>query len=502
MRTYDSGQGRPATQADPSTAATIERVAVGASQHFAPADPDNGLQRGLSMRHIQFIALGSAIGTGLFYGSASAIQTAGPLVLVAYLIAGAAVFMVMRALGEMAVRHPIPGSFGKYADRFLGPFAGFVTGWTFVFEMIVVAIADVTAFAVYMGFWFPDTPKWIWVTAVILFIAGINTRHVKVFGELEFWLSIVKIGAIIAMIIGGAILLFIGMLHGSDQVGVHNLVTHGGFAPKGGEGLFAALAVVVFAFGGVETIGITAGEAQDPGRAIPRAINSVPARVLLFYVATLAIIMALVPWDQITGDSSPFVQIFSQLGIPAAATILNVVIITAAISAINADTFGAGRMLFGLAKQGHAPKVFSSISRNGVPWMAVVVMCAALGVGAVLNYVIPDDVFEVIASLATFATVWVWLMILLSHLAMRREMKAKGLPESSFKVPWWPVGPLLALAFIVLVIVLLAVYADTRVSLLVGVIWLAILGVVYLLTRRGREARLAAVGPDGDTEEA
>ena len=393
-----------------------------------PPQENHTLSRGLSMRHIQFIALGSAIGTGLFYGSATAIQAAGPSVILAYLIAGAVVYMVMRALGEMAVRHPVPGSFGQYAARYLGPFAGFVTGWTFVFEMIVVAIADVTAFGVYMGFWFPDTPRWIWVTAVILFIAAINTRNVKIFGEMEFWLTIIKVGAILAMIGGGIVLMVLGVSYApGEPVGPQNLVDHGGFMPNGLGGLLAALSVVVFAFGGIETIGITAGEAGDPARSIPKAVNAVPARILLFYVGTMVVLMSLVPWTEITGEASPFVQIFSALGIPAAASILNVVVIVAAVSAINADTFGAGRMLFGLAEQGQAPQAFTKVSRNGVPWLTVVVMGIALGIGAILNVVIPEDVFLVIASIATFATVWVWLMILLSHIAMRREIERKNL---------------------------------------------------------------------------
>ncbi|CAL8895872.1 amino acid permease [Kocuria varians] len=458
-----------------------------------PSAPQQGgaghptLARGLNMRHIQFIALGSAIGTGLFYGSATAIQKAGPSVILAYILAGAAVYMVMRALGEMAVRHPVPGSFGQYAARYLGPFAGFVTGWTFVFEMIVVAIADVTAFGVYMGFWFPDTPRWIWVTAVILFIAAINTRNVKIFGELEFWLTIVKVGAILAMIAGGIVLMVIGVSFApGETVGLQNLVDHGGFMPNGVGGLMAALAVVVFAFGGIETIGITAGEAGDPARSIPKAVNAVPARILLFYVGTMVVIMSLVPWDTITGDASPFVQIFSALGIPAAPTILNIVVIVAAISAINADTFGAGRMLFGLAEQGQAPKAFTKVSKAGVPWLTVVVMAVALGIGAVLNVVIPEDVFLVIASIATFATVWVWLMILLSHIAMRREIEKKGRPESEFKVPLWPVASWLATAAILFVVVLLGWFEDTRVALVVGVVWLALLWLGYVLFVKGR----------------
>lgn len=459
-----------------------------ASQQLGHDSP-SGLARGLSIRHIQFIALGSAIGTGLFYGSASAISAAGPIVLLAYVVAGAAVFMVMRALGEMAVREPIPGSFGAYATRYLGRFAGYVTGWTFVFEMVVVAIADVTAFAVYMGFWFPEVPRWIWVAAVICFIGAINTRHVKVFGELEFWLSIIKVGAILAMIVGGVVILVFGFsLADGHQPSVSNLWTNQGVAPHGVAGLLASLTVVVFAFGGIETVGITAGEATEPGRAIPRAINTVPARILIFYIATLAIVMSLVPWDSITGEASPFVQIFTTLGVPAAAGILNVVVITAALSAINADTFGAGRMLYGLAAEGQAPEAFARVSARGVPWAAVAVMCLALAVGAVLNAVIPEGVFLVIASLATFATVWVWLMILASHIAMKRKLARESLPPSDFPVPMWPVGSWAAVAFIALVIVLLGWHAETRVALIVGVAWLGILAVTYRFRQRSLSA--------------
>ncbi len=457
------------------------------------AHKESELKRGLNKRHIRFIALGSAIGTGLFYGSASAIQTAGPIVLLAYVISGFAVFWVMRALGEMAVRNPVSGSFGKYATDYLGPFAGFITGWTFVFEMLVVAIADVTAFAVYMGFWFPGAPKWIWVCAVILFIAGINTRNVTVFGELEFWLSLIKVTAIAAMIGGGLILLVMGIsLSDASPSGINNLWQHGGVAPNGLQGLLASLTVVVFAFGGIETIGITAGEATDPGQSIPRAINTVPARILLFYVGTLSIIMMLTPWDRITGEASPFVQIFTGLGIPAAANILNIVVITAAISAINADTFSAGRILYGLAREGQAPEVFGRVSRNGVPWMAVMVMCGGLAVGAVLNAVIPDDVFAVVASLATFATVLVWLMILASHISMRRKLTPEEVRRAEFRVPLWPWGSWLAVAFIVFVVVLLAWFPASRVAITVGIVWMAILSGWYLWNarrlRNGRQA--------------
>lgn len=445
------------------------------------------LNRGLNVRHIRFMALGSAIGTGLFYGSASAIQKAGPAVLLAYIIGGAAVFMVMRALGEMAVRHPVSGSFGQYASRYLGPRAGFITGWTYVFEMAIVAIADVTAFSIYMGFWFPNVERWIWILAIIFFLAALNLLSVRVFGELEFWFSLIKVAAIIAMIAGGSALIAFGFQAGGSAAapGLGNLVEHGGFLPNGFEGLLASFAVVMFAFGGIETIGITAGEAADPKKVLPKAVNTVPVRVLLFYVLTLGVLMSLFPWNEIGSNGSPFVQIFSGLGIPAAPHILNAVVITAALSAINSDIFGAGRILFGLARQGHAPQSFGKVSRHGVPWMTVVMMAGILLAGVLLNALIPKDVFMLIASIATFATVWVWVMILASHVAMKREISRSGLPASEFPSPWWPTASVLTIAFMALVITVLGVFEETRVALYVGAAWLAVLLLAYQFKVRG-----------------
>ncbi|GAB7539720.1 amino acid permease [Burkholderia sp. 3C] len=440
------------------------------------------LQRHLGARHIRFLALGSAIGTGLFYGSASAIKLAGPAVILAYLIGGAAVYMVMRALGEMAVREPVAGSFGYYASENLGPFAGFVTGWTYTLEMVIVAIADVTAFGIYMGFWFPDVPQWLWVLAIVAIICGLNLCQVKVFGELEFWLSIVKVAAIGAMIVGGVAIIAIGMHLGSANEAapsLSNLWSHGGFLPNGWGGLVASLSVVIFAYGGIEVIGMSAGEAKHPEQVIPRAINAVPARILLFYVLTMVVLMSIFPWTQIGTQGSPFVEIFSALGVKSAAGILNVVVITAAISAINSDIFGAGRMMYGMAQQGHAPRVLGATSRQGVPWVTVLVMAAALLVGVVLNYLAPKQVFQTVAAIATFATVWVWLMILASQVAMRRRLPRAEIDALAFRVPLWPVGPALAIAFMVFVVAMLGWFEDTRVALYAGIGWLVWLAVIY-----------------------
>ena len=449
------------------------------------------LKRGLTARHIRFMALGSAIGTGLFYGSASAIQMAGPAVLLAYLIGGAAVFMVMRALGEMAVHNPVAGSFGHYATTYLGPMAGFILGWTYAFEMVIVAIADVTAFGIYMGFWFPEVARWIWVLGIVFLIGGLNLCNVKVFGEMEFWLSLLKVGAIVAMILAGLGIMAFGFSQvGVDQpVGLSNLVEHGGFMPNGIGGVIASFAVVMFAFGGIEIIGVTAGEAKDPHRVIPKAINAVPLRILLFYVLTLFVLMCLYPWPQIGSQGSPFVQIFSNLGIGSAAAVLNVVVISAAVSAINSDIFGAGRMMYGLSQQGHAPRGFGKLSRHGVPWLTVVVMGCALLLGVLLNYLMPEDVFLLIASIATFATVWVWMMILVTQVAMRRSMTREQVAELKFPVPFWPYGPAMAIAFMLFIFGVLGYFPDSQPALVVGVVWVVFLVASYLLWCKPRAGR-------------
>lgn len=456
------------------------------------------LNRGLSTRHIRFIALGSAIGTGLFYGSAAAIKQAGPSVLLAYLIGGAAIYLTMRALGEMAVRNPVSGSFGHYASCYLGRFPGFLTGWSYAFSMLMVCLADVTAFGVYMSLWFPDTPRWIWVLSIVLGIGALNLCSVRIFGEMEFWLSLLKVAAIIAMIGGGVAVLLFGIQLGDGQhsVGLSNLWAYGGFFPNGLEGMIASFTIVMFAFGGIEVIGITAGEAKDPQRMIPKAINSVPLRILIFYILTLLVLLMLFPWSGIGSQGSPFVQIFSGLGINSAATVLNLVVISAVFSAINSDIFSAGRMMYGMAAIGQAPAAFASTSRFGVPWMTVLVMSVALLFGVLLNYLVPEELFLVFASLVTFSVVWVWLMILLSQMAMRRSMSPEEIAALGFPVPFGAAGQVCAVLFMLFIFVVLGAFAQTRLALYVGVGWLALLSLAYWVWIRPNTALTDVPLPD------
>ncbi|PIJ52262.1 proline-specific permease ProY [Erwinia sp. OLTSP20] len=447
------------------------------------------LKRGLSSRHIRFMALGSAIGTGLFYGSADAIQMAGPSVLLAYIIGGAVAYIIMRALGEMAVNNPQASSFSRYAQDYLGPLAGYITGWTYCFEILIVAIADVTAFGVYMGVWFPDVPHWIWVLSVVLIIGAINLMSVRIFGELEFWFSFFKVATIVMMILAGFAIIIWGIGNGGQPTGIDNLWRNGGFFAHGVVGMLLSLQMVMFAYGGIEIIGITAGEAKDPARSIPRAINSVPLRILVFYVGTLFVIMSVYPWNQVGTQGSPFVLTFQHLGIAAAASILNFVVITASLSAINSDVFGVGRMLHGMAELGHAPRAFGQLSKRGIPWLTVVIMMAALLIAVYLNYLMPEKVFLVIASLATFATVWVWIMILLANIAFRRQLTPQQRQSLQFAMPGGCFTAMVGVLFLAFIILLIGHSPDTRVSLYVGAVWIVLLLLGWKLVTRAAARR-------------
>ncbi|WP_245634560.1 amino acid permease [Janibacter limosus] len=459
------------------------------STHTTPAQPapaTDHLERGLNPRHVQFIALGTAIGTGLFFGSSETIQAAGPAVLLAYLVAGAMVFIVMRALGEMAVRHPVAGSFAQYSGSFLGPFAGFITGWVFWLELAVVAIADMTAVATYMGLWFPDVPGWAWMVAAIAFIGCLNLMAVQVFGEMEFWFSLIKVLAIIALVIGGLVLIFWGKEVGGTTPDFANLWSHDGFAPFGLWGIIMSLSVVVFSFGGIETLGMTAGEADDPDRSIARAVNTVPFRILLFYVAALAVIMSIIPWSEVTGETSPFVEVFAALDIPAAEHIMNFVVLTAALSAMNAIFYACSRTMYGLAEQGHAPRSFLRLSRHGhIPVVPVLCMFVTGAVGIALYLSIEDRLFFYVAAIATFATVFTWLMILLAHWRMRARMTREGAAATSYAMPLFPVLNTIAIAFMVGVIVLLATTDAGRNAFYVGAGALLLLTAAYFGCVRG-----------------
>lgn len=441
-------------------------------------------RRGLTARHIHFIALGSAIGTGLFYGSAGAIQAAGPSVLLVYLLGGAVVYFMLRALGEMAVHSPISGSFAEYTRKHLGRWSGYITGWMYAFEMMIVCLADLTAIAIYMRFWFPNTDQWVWVAVTLLVVGATNLASTRWFGELEFAFTLVKVVAVIAMIAGGTAILIFG-LDTSGQVGLDNLWNDGGFFPNGVGGMISAFILVLFAFGGTEIIGVAGAEAENPSKSIPRAVNTVPVRILLFYVLAILVILVLNPWSSVTGEESPFVQIFSTLGIDWAAALLNIVVITAALSAINSDLFGAGRVISGMARQRLAPKTMAR-TVGDVPVVTVAALLAVLVVGVWLNAVLPEQIFTIIAALATFATIFVWLMILLAQVASRRHMSRAEQAELQFPVPFWPYGQYFAIGFIIFTFGIMVWDSEYWMPLAAGVGFTVLMTVIYYVTGRPR----------------
>ncbi len=441
------------------------------------------LQRGLEQRHITLMSLGAAIGVGLFLGSATAIQLAGPAILISYIIGGLAIFIIMRALGEMAVHNPVSGSFSRYAKDYLGPLAGYITGWNYWFLWVVTCMAEITAVGVYMKMWFPDTPSWIWALAALVIMTLVNLIAVKAYGEFEFWFALIKIVAILAMIFVGLGVIIFGIGNGGVAVGISNLWTNGGFAPNGISGIFMSLQMVMFAYLGVEMIGVTAGEAKNPKKVIPNAINTVFWRILLFYVGALFVIMSIYPWNEVGNNGSPFVLMFEQIGIGPAAGIINFVVLTAALSSCNSGIFSTGRMLFNLAEQKQAPASFKRISGTGVPSKAIIFSATLLLVGVLLNYLVPEKVFIWVTSISTFGAVWTWGIILLSQLKFRKSLTKGEVSKLSYKALFYPYGSYIVLAFLILVLGLMAYFPDTRVAVIVGPIW--IIGLVFSYYKNG-----------------
>jgi amino acid transporter, AAT family len=440
---------------------------------------ERALNRGLRERHIRLMALGSTIGVGLFLGSANAIKLAGPAILLSYVLGGIAIFIIMRALGEMAVHQPVAGSFSRYAQDHLGPLPGYLTGWNYWFMWLVTCLAEITAVGIYMSVWFPHVPQWIWALAALAAMGAVNLATVKAFGEFEFWFAMIKVVTIVVMIVAGAGMILFGLGNHGVATGINDLWTHGGFFPNGGLGVLMALQMVMFAYLGVEMIGITAGEAANPKKSIPDAINSVFWRIVIFYVGALFVILSIYPWNELGTNGSPFVMTFERLGIESAAGIINFVVITAALSSCNGGIYSTGRMLFNLAEQGQAPRLFATTSSGGVPRRAVQVSCVALLFGVLLNYLVPAKVFVWVTSIATFAAIWTWTVILLAQMKFRRSLSGTERKQLAFPMPFYPYGSWLALAFLALVIGLMAYFPDTRIALVIGPLWLVLLTALF-----------------------
>ncbi|AIU72265.1 D-serine/D-alanine/glycine transporter [Hafnia alvei] len=466
----------------------VEQVKVEAA---SPAKGEEHLRRNLTNRHIQLIAIGGAIGTGLFMGSGKTISLAGPSIIFVYMIIGFMLFFVMRAMGELLLSNLEYKSFSDFAADLLGPWAGYFTGWTYWFCWVVTGIADVVAITAYAQFWFPGLSDWVASLAVVLLLLGLNLATVKMFGEMEFWFAMIKIVAIVALILIG---LGMVLMHFESPTGsvasFSNLWNDGGWFPKGLSGFFAGFQIAVFAFVGIELVGTTAAETKDPEKSLPRAINSIPIRIIMFYVFALIMIMSVTPWSSVVPDKSPFVELFVLAGLPAAASIINFVVLTSAASSANSGVFSTSRMLYGLAQDGVAPKRFALLSKRAVPSSGLTFSCVCLLGGVVLIYLIPNvvTVFTMVTTVSAILFMFVWSIILCSYMVYRKQRPHLH-EKSIYKMPFGKLMCWVCLAFFAFVIVLLTLEADTRQALMVTPIWFVILGLGWMFIRKRRSTQ-------------
>ncbi len=444
------------------------------------------LQRNLSNRHIQLIAIGGAIGTGLFMGSGKTISLAGPSIVLVYAIIGIMLFFVMRAMGELLLSNLQYKSFIDFSDDLLGPWAGFFTGWTYWFCWIITGIADVIAISAYAQFWWPDLPQWAPAIACVALLLSLNLLTVKLFGEVEFWFAMIKIVAIVALVGTGLYMVSTGFSSPAGrQASIANLWNDGGLFPHGAMGFFAGFQIAVFAFVGIELVGTTAAEAKDPYRTLPRAINSIPIRIIIFYVCALIAIMAVTPWRDVVPSKSPFVELFVLAGLPAAASVINFVVLTSAASSANSGVFSTSRMLFGLALKGDAPRSFGKLSASSVPSRGLLFSCVCLLGGAFLMWVVPNlvEAFTLVTTVSAILFMFVWSLILLSYISYRKQRPA--LHEASrYRMPGGVFMCWVCLAFFAAVLVLLSLELDTRQALIATPAWFVLLGLAYAWQRK------------------
>ena len=453
-------------------------------------DREAGLSKALTRAQITMIGLGGAIGTGLFMGSGIAISYAGPAVLISYLVAACVAVIMVLSLSEMAVMHPAAGSFGIYAETYLNPWAGFVVRYTYWFAQVIAVGGEAVAAGTYMTYWQPGVPVWIWSLAFATILIFVNTRSVKNFGTFEYWFAFIKVTAIVAFIIlGGAAILGVGQ----KAVGFHNLTgLPGGFMPHGVGGMWMGVIMAIFSFIGIELIAVTAAEAEDPKTAIPAALRSMAFRLGLFYLLALTIVVCFVPWTE-TGAKvvaqSPFVRVFAHTGVPFAASVMNFVVLTAALSSMNTDIYLGGRMIFSLSRGDYAPRVFGRLSAAGAP-IAAIVFTGVFILGATAVSMFTPLAYNYLFGVALFGAIFVWMVILVSHFAFRRRHRGETLPV---KTPFFPVPQIVGLVLLGAILATMGLSADFRVSWIIGVPWLALLTAAHFLWRRPRAER-AAIG--------
>jgi AAT family amino acid transporter len=444
------------------------------------------LSRQLTSGQLSMIAIGGAIGTGLFLGSSLAVRTAGPGVIVSYLIGAVITIIFMGALSEMAVAHPTAGSFGVYAEMYLNPWAGFTVRYTYWAAQVIAIGGEATAIAIYCQWWFPNTPKWIWVLGFALGLLYVNARSVGSFGSFEYWFAMIKVVAIVLFIVLGAALV-LGLGPGA-AIGFSNLTANGGFLATGWRGVWMAMMFVIFSYMGTEVVAVTAGEARDPETAVPRAMRNLVGRLIVFYLGAILVLIAIVPWNRIQPGAgvtaSPFVKVFELIGLPAAAHIVNFVVITAAASSMNCNLYLVSRMMFSLARGGYAPAAFGKVSERGTPVPALMVSAAGLGVAILVSVLFPDSAFVYLFGVSLFGGLYAWIVIFVTHLAFRPKWEAAGHGRLPVRLIGYPYTTLLGTAAIVAILASTWWVEGMRVTLIAGLPWLAFLTAAYYWNRR------------------
>ncbi len=444
---------------------------------------ESGLKRQLNPRQSAMIALGGAIGTGLFLGSGLAIGLAGPGVIISFLLGVLVCLVMMSALTEMAVVHPTAGSFGVYAETYLCPWAGFVVRTTYWLAQVVAIGGEVTAAAIYTRFWLPGSPVWIWIVFYSAVLILINLSSVKNFGEFEYWFSMIKVSAIVLFILLG--IGYIATGFNGPAPGISLWTSEGGFLPKGFGGVLEAMLIVIFSFYGIEVVAVTAGEAKNPSQTIPRAMKSVVFRLSLFYVLSIALVVAIAPWSKAGIGESPFVTVFKAVGIPAAAGIMNFVVLTAALSSMNTNLYLTSRMLFSLSRSGLAPRMFGRLSPQGSPRNAVLGSTIGLGAAAVLSLKLAETVYLWLFGISIFGGILVWILILLTLLAFRKKRRADGYPPGKLRMPFYPWLAWIGIAVLVAILVD-ALFINLAIAWYAGIPWLLLVTGMYLLFRKKR----------------
>lgn len=433
------------------------------------------LSRTLSGRHINMIALGGTIGTGLFLGAGDSIQKAGPTILLVYIITGFFVFSMMRALGELLLTDHSQTVFIGFIKKHLGERTGFVMGWTYWLGWVIIAMAELTAIGKYMQFWFPQTPAWLWELLFLGILYSMNIIAVKAFGETEFWFALIKIVAIVAMILIGVVMV---VFHIRSEAGITKLSTlwQHGFIANHGNNLLAAFQMAFFAFLGVEFVGITAAETKSPLQTIPKSINSIIIRILIFYIGALLAIMTIQPWTNYSANTSPFVQVFSGIGIPAAAGIINFVILTAAASSLNSALFTTGRMIFSLSPKN---SFFNKLNKHYIPMRGITLSAVLVASVIGLNYIFPEDAFGIVTSTASATFIVIYISLLLTHIKYRKsEQFTNG--EKLFLMPGAPYSNYLTILFMATVFLILLFSPNTMVTTILAIVWFIVLFTISL----------------------